>query len=69
MSSPSHCASSQVAIRGIHNYLWVGPFVVGVLGAIVDDIFIRDVLRDRGEPDAAGVKAEGRTVKEEPETT
>jgi glycerol uptake facilitator protein len=62
----------QVAIPGIHNYLWVpivGPFVGGVLGAIVYDIFIRDVLRDRGEPEAAGVEAEGRTIKEEPETT
>jgi glycerol uptake facilitator protein len=62
----------QVAIPGIHNYLWVpivGPFVGGVLGAIVYDIFIRDVLRDRGEPEAAGVEAEGRTVKEETETT
>jgi len=47
----------------------VGPFVGGVLGAIVYDIFIRDVLRDRGEPEAAGVEAEGRTIKEEPETT
>ena len=46
-----------------------GPFVGGVLGAIVYDIFIRDVLRDRGEPEAAGVEAEGRTVKEETETT
>jgi glycerol uptake facilitator protein len=58
----------QVAIPGIHNYLWVpivGPFVGGILGAIVYDIFIRDVLRDRGEPEAAGVEAEGRTVKEE----
>jgi glycerol uptake facilitator protein len=62
----------QVAIPGIHNYFWVpivGPFVGGVLGAIVYDIFIRDVLRDRGEPEAAGVEAEGRTVKEETETT
>ena len=62
----------QVAIPGIHNYLWVpivGPFVGGVLGAIVYDIFIRDVLRDRGEPEAAGVEAEGRTVKEETEAT
>ena len=62
----------QVAIPGIHNYMWVpivGPFVGGVLGAVVYDIFIRDVLRDRGEPEAAGVEAEGRTVKEETETT
>jgi glycerol uptake facilitator protein len=62
----------QVAIPGIHNYIWVpivGPFVGGVLGAIVYDIFIRDVLRDRGEPEAVGVEAEGRIVKEETETT
>ena len=37
LSSPSHSASSQVAIPGIHNYLWVGPFVGGVLGAIVKE--------------------------------
>jgi glycerol uptake facilitator len=62
----------KVAIPGIHNYLWVpivGPFVGGVLGAFIYDIFIRDVLRDRGEPEAVGAEAEGRTVKEEPETT
>src|SRR6266511_641815 len=54
------------------NYLWVpivGPFVGGVLGATVYDIFIRDVLRDRGAPVAVEVEAEGRTVKEEAETT
>jgi len=62
----------KVAIPGIHNYLWVpivGPFVGGVLGATVYDIFIRDVLRDRGAPVAVEVEAEGRTVKEEAETT
>jgi glycerol uptake facilitator protein len=62
----------QVALPGIHNYLWVpivGPFVGGVLGAFIYDIFIRDVLRDRGAPMAVEVEAEGRTVKEEAETT
>jgi glycerol uptake facilitator protein len=62
----------KVAIPGIHNYLWVpivGPFVGGILGAIVYDIFIRDVLRDRGEQAAAGLEVEGRTIKEEPQTT
>jgi glycerol uptake facilitator protein len=61
----------QVAIPGIHNYFWVpivGPFVGGVVGVIVYDLFIRDVLRDRGAPMAVEEEAEGRTVKEEAET-
>jgi glycerol uptake facilitator len=61
----------KVAIPGIHNYLWVpivGPFVGGVIGVIVYDIFIRDVLRDRGAPMAVEEEAMGRTVKEEAET-
>jgi len=62
----------KVALPGIHNYFWVpivGPIIGAIIGAIVYDLFIRDVLRDRGVPEAAGVEAEGRTVKEEPETT
>jgi glycerol uptake facilitator protein len=62
----------KVAIPGVHNYIWVpivGPFVGGVLGAIVYDIFIRDVLRDRHAPMAVDVEAGGRAVKEEAETT
>jgi glycerol uptake facilitator protein len=61
----------QVAIPGVHNYFWipiVGPFVGGVIGVIVYDLFIRDVLRDRGAPMAVEEEAEGRTVKEEAET-
>ncbi len=61
----------KVAIPGVHNYFWVpivGPFVGGVIGVIVYDLFIRDVLRDRGAPMAVEEEAEGRTVKEEAET-
>jgi glycerol uptake facilitator protein len=61
----------RVAMPGIHNYFWVpivGPFIGGVLGAVIYDLFIRDVLRDRGEPIAAEVEVEGRTVKEEADT-
>lgn len=61
----------QVAIPGVHNYFWVpivGPFVGGVIGAIIYDLFIRDVLRDRGAPMAVEEEAKGRTVKEEAET-
>src|SRR5215211_119521 len=41
----------QVAFPGAHGYFWVpivGPFVGGVLGAIVYDLFVGDVLRARG---------------------
>jgi glycerol uptake facilitator protein len=61
----------KVAIPGVHNYFWVpivGPFVGGVIGVIVYDLFIRDTLRDRGAPMAVEEEAKGRTVKEEAET-
>jgi glycerol uptake facilitator protein len=61
----------QVAIPGIHNYVWVpivGPFVGGVIGAIIYDFFIRDVLAARRAPEAVELEAEGRAVKEEAET-
>jgi glycerol uptake facilitator protein len=62
----------RVAIPGIHNYLWVpivGPLVGGVIGAIVYDVFIHQVLVKRGAPAAVELEAEGRTVKEEADTT
>jgi glycerol uptake facilitator protein len=61
----------KVALPGIHDYFWIpiiGPFVGGVVGGVVYDLFIRDVLRDRGEPVTPEAEAEGRVVKEEAET-
>ena len=62
----------RVAIPGIHNYVWVpivGPLVGGVIGAIVYDVFIHQVLVGRAAPAAVELEAEGRTVREEADTT
>jgi glycerol uptake facilitator protein len=59
----------RVALPGVHGYVWVpiiGPLVGGVVGAVVYDLFIRDVLVAGGVPPAADVEARGRTVEEEP---
>jgi len=59
----------RVALPGVHGYVWVpivGPLVGGVVGAVVYDLFIRDVLVARGVPPAADVEVKGRTVEEEP---
>jgi glycerol uptake facilitator protein len=59
----------QVAFPGAHGYWWVpivGPFIGGVLGAIVYDLFVGDVLRARGEPPAPDVEGFGETVEERP---
>jgi glycerol uptake facilitator len=56
-----------VAFPGPLGYWWVpivGPLIGGVLGAVVYDFFIRDVLIAREEPEAA-VEARGRTVEDE----
>jgi hypothetical protein len=44
----------------------IGPLIGGVVGAVVDDPFIRDVLVARGVPPAPDVEARGETVEEEP---
>jgi hypothetical protein len=46
----------------------VGPFIGGVLGAIVYDLFVGDVLRARKEPPAPNVEGFGETVEERPTT-
>jgi glycerol uptake facilitator protein len=51
----------------INNYFWipiVAPFLGGVIGAFVYDLFIRDTLVSRGEMPAADVESRGRTVEE-----
>lgn len=56
----------RVALPGVNSYFWVpivGPFVGGVLGALLYDFFIHSVLRAREVP-ATNVEIEGRTVKE-----
>ena len=62
----------QVAFPGVHGYFWVpivGPLIGGVLGAIVYDLFVGDVLRARGAPAAPDVDAFGETVEERPAVT
>jgi glycerol uptake facilitator protein len=49
-----------VALPGVHGYVWVpiiGPLIGGVVGAVVYDLFIRDVLVARGVPPAPDVEA------------
>jgi glycerol uptake facilitator protein len=51
----------------VNTYFWipiVGPFLGGLIGAIVYDFGIRDTLVSRGEPEAPGVEARGRTVED-----
>lgn len=49
-----------VAFPGAHWYFWVpivGPLIGGVIGAVVYDLFVGDVLRARGAPPAPDVDA------------
>jgi glycerol uptake facilitator protein len=59
----------KVALPGAHGYFWVpivGPFIGGVVGAVVYDLFVGDILRRRGAPPAEDVEARGETVEELP---
>jgi glycerol uptake facilitator protein len=60
----------SIAIPGnygnVNSYMWVpivGPLVGGAIGAVIYDIFIRDVLVARGEPEAPGLEERGETVE------
>ncbi len=62
----------DVALPGIappvtNVYFWVpivAPLIGGVIGALVYDFFIRDVLVAREEPSPPEVEERGRTVEE-----
>jgi glycerol uptake facilitator protein len=44
----------------------VGPLVGGVVGAVVYDLFVGDILLARGAPPAPDVEGFGETVEERP---
>jgi glycerol uptake facilitator protein len=51
----------------VNTYLWipiVGPFIGGVIGALIYDFGIHDVLVARGETAPADVEERGRTVED-----
>jgi glycerol uptake facilitator protein len=61
----------SVALPGdygnVNTYFWipiVGPFLGGVIGAIVYDFGIRNTLLARGEPETPGIETRGRTVED-----
>ena len=63
----------KIALPGdygnVNTYFWipiVGPLVGGSIGALIYDLFIRDILRARGEVPDLGVEPEGRTAREVP---
>jgi glycerol uptake facilitator len=61
----------KVALPGdygnVNTYFWIpiiGPFLGGLIGAIVYDFGIRDTLFARGDPETPHVEAHGRTVED-----
>jgi glycerol uptake facilitator protein len=53
----------------VDTYFWipiVGPLLGAAIGAVIYDLFVRDVLQARGEPPDVHVEPEGRTAKEAP---
>lgn len=59
----------EVALPGANYYFWIpiiGPLVGGLVGAIIYDLFIGDVLAARGVGATEDLETEGQTVKQEP---
>jgi glycerol uptake facilitator protein len=61
----------EIAVPGnygnVNSYMWVpivGPLVGAVVGGVIYDWFIRDILRARGEKKQADVEERGRTVQQ-----
>jgi len=53
----------------INTYFWipiVGPLVGGMIGALLYDLFIRDILQSRGGPPDESVEPRGETAKATP---
>jgi glycerol uptake facilitator protein len=51
----------------VNTYFWIpiiGPFVGGLIGAVIYDLGIRDTLRSRGETAPPDVEAHGRTTED-----
>ena len=51
----------------VDGFFWipiVGPFIGGIIGAVIYDFGIRNTLRARDEPEAPDVEARGRTIEE-----
>lgn len=51
----------------VNTFFWIpiiGPFLGGLIGAVIYDWTIRDTLFSRGEPETPGVEAHGRTVED-----
>jgi glycerol uptake facilitator protein len=52
----------------VNTYFWIpiiGPFVGGLIGALVYDFGIHNILVARGETPPPGVEERGRTVEDE----
>jgi glycerol uptake facilitator protein len=61
----------SIAVPGdygnVNSYMWipiVGPFLGGVVGAFIYDIFVRDTLIGRGGVPTPGLEEHGRTVED-----
>jgi glycerol uptake facilitator protein len=59
----------SVGAGHIDTYFWipiVGPLLGACIGALIYDLFIRDILQARGEPEDLAVEPAGETAKARP---